>query len=90
MEVIVLCSGNYKEHIRGDTVSSYVRMDSACKDGRWIELVQRRAQWQALILSALNLWVLLTENQLISNMDLKKTGCEGGRWMELVQDRAQC
>ena len=86
MEVIVLCSGNYKEHIRGDTVSSYVRMDSACKDGRWIELVQRRAQWQALILSALNLWVLLTENQLISNMDLKETACGGGSWMDLGQE----
>ena len=70
MENAFLCSGNYKEHIR-DKVSSCVRMDSACKDGRWLELVQDRVQWQALILSAFNLRVLLTENQLISNMHLK-------------------
>jgi hypothetical protein len=48
-----------------------------------MEFVQERAQWHPLILSLLKLRVLLTENQLISNMDFKETGCEGRRWMEL-------
>jgi hypothetical protein len=30
-----------------------------CEDGKWMELTEDRGQWQALMLSALNLQVLL-------------------------------
>jgi hypothetical protein len=52
-----------------------------------MELAQDRVQWQALVLSVLNLRVLLPESQLITKMDLRETGCEDGRWMELAQYR---
>jgi len=32
-----------------------------CEDGRWMELAQDRVQWQALVLTVLNLLVLLPE-----------------------------
>ena len=32
------------------------------QDGRWMELAQDRVQWQALVLAALNLLVLLPES----------------------------
>jgi len=32
------------------------------KDGIWMELAQDRVQWQALVLAALNLLVLLPES----------------------------
>jgi hypothetical protein len=54
-----------------------------------MEIVQDRAQWQTLILSAFNLRVLLTENQSISNMYNEETGCEFGRWLELGQEGVQ-
>jgi hypothetical protein len=32
-----------------------------CEDGRWMELAQDRVQWQALVLTVLNLLVLLPQ-----------------------------
>jgi hypothetical protein len=63
--------------------------ETGCEDGKWLELVQDRVQWRALVLAVLNLRVLLTESKLISKMDLREIGCEDGRWMELAQDRVQ-
>ena len=52
----------------------------------WMELAQDRVQWQALVLAALNLLVLLPE--LVNNrMDLREIGCEDGSWIHLAQDR---
>ena len=54
-------TGNYKEHT-DNAASSCVRVESVCKDGRWIEIVQDRGQWQALLFLALNLRDLPAEN----------------------------
>jgi hypothetical protein len=54
---------------------------------RWIELAQDRVQWWVLVLAVLKLCVLLPENQLISEMDLREIGCGDGRWIELAEDR---
>jgi len=37
-------------------------METGCENGRWIELAQDRVQWQALVLTELNLCVLLPES----------------------------
>jgi hypothetical protein len=39
-----------------------------------------------LIITALNLWVLQAQSNLIRKMGLREIGCENGRWMELAQD----
>jgi hypothetical protein len=59
---------------------------TCCEGGRWIELVQDRVQWRALILAVLRCGLCY---QAFSKMDFKVTCCEGGRWMELAQDRVQ-
>jgi hypothetical protein len=40
-------------------------------------------------ISVLRLRVLLPEDWLVSDMDLRETGREEGRWMELAQDRVE-
>jgi hypothetical protein len=37
-------------------------MELSCEDGRWMELVQDRVQWRALVLAVLSLQALLPEN----------------------------
>jgi hypothetical protein len=45
--------------------------EMGCEDGRWMELAQDRVQWLALALAVLNLRVLLPENWLASDVDLR-------------------
>jgi len=33
-----------------------------CEAGRWIELAQDRVQWQTLVLTVLELWILLPQS----------------------------
>jgi hypothetical protein len=49
--------------------------ETDCEDGEWMELVQNRVKFWAV----LKFWILLPESQLISKMDLRETGCEDGR-----------
>jgi hypothetical protein len=46
-------------------------------------------QWRAFVLAVLNIRLLLPENLLISELDLRETGCNNGRWIELAHDHAQ-
>ena len=54
-----------------------------------MELAYDHVRYQALVLAALNLLVLLPESWLISKMDLREIGCDNGSWMEVAQDRVQ-
>jgi hypothetical protein len=60
-----------------------------CEDGRWIELAFDSVHCRALELAVLNLWVMASENWLISKLYLRDIIRENGRWMELGHDRLQ-
>jgi hypothetical protein len=60
----------------------------SCED-TVLELVQDHVQWQALVLQALNLRVLLPESWFISRMDVREISYVDGRWTEMTQDCGQ-
>jgi hypothetical protein len=46
----------------------------------WIELAQNHVPWPTLVLDLLKLRVLLSEDYLIIDMDLRKISCQDDGW----------
>jgi hypothetical protein len=60
-------------------VDDVVKKEIFHEEGRSMEIAQACVQWQALVLVALKLWVLLPESYFIKKMDLLEMGREDRR-----------
>jgi hypothetical protein len=56
------------------SITKMDRREISCEDGRWMELVQYRVQWQQpLVLATLNLQALLPESRLVCLLSVSGT-----------------
>lgn len=59
--------------------------EMVCEDGRWMELVEDRVQWQALLLAVLNLQIYFRKVHYHQAPQGNKLRC-GWNWFRIVTD----